>query len=201
MAFNIREFQSNISSLGYLQTNAYEVYFPLPSILAGKTYTVSTGTEASFDSATRILTTRADRVSLPGVNLLTSEVFRDGIGTSEKKPFNAQFTDLTVQFIGDKEGVIWSMFDNWINSIYSFSGSETEGSKYTFNYKNEYSTYMLLKVFNKYGNSVIDIRFERLFPVSIVEIPLSWQDRSNMMRIQVVFNYKTWFTVNSRSAF
>ena len=196
MPFNIRQFKAVFDEFGYIQTNNYEVSIPLPRILTGKR--IQTGmVETPFENIARLMVTRIDRASIPGVNLATSDVFRYGVGVSEKKPYNAQFMDLNLQFICDKYSLIWHFFHKWIQSIYDFAGDEGNFPKFTFNYKDDYISNVYLTVYNKHQKKPITINCESAFPTAVTDSPLSWSDRSNLVRVNVNMTYRAWWPTDT----
>ena len=205
MAFNIESIRQNISSLGYAKRNKFEVFIQAPKILENSLLNVFSR-EINVFNLNRILRYRIEQVDVPGVSLLSSDVKLYGVGPTHKMPYNAQYLDTTFSILLDKNTDIWDFWYNWINSIVNFNGAESSGNSlffsgtlpsYSVKYKDDYSTNMMIVMYDDQGNEIKKINLYNAFPSSIKQIPLSWDDNTNLLRISVSITYSSYTVVGS----
>lgn len=206
MAFNIDRFKENINSFGYLRNNQFEVFVQTPQFMVGKNLN-NNGAETSTYLLNDIMRYRIDQVRIPGVSLISNDMSVYGIGPRQKMPHNSQFHDTTFSILVDREANLWQFWYNWVRYIFEFSGEEpssrnvdTGGKlpRYIAQYKDKYSSIMKIVVYNQNGDIAQSINLYEAFPSSVREIPLAWNDTSNLMRIAVSISY-TYFTVEGSS--
>jgi len=58
-------------------------------------------------------------------------------------------------------------------------------------YKDDYSTNMIITLYDDFGQIVKEIELIQAFPSSVREIPLAWNDNQNLLRIQTSITYTT----------
>ena len=204
--FNIASFSSEIGKSGYLQTNKYLVKFTTPKIL--ENYSIDNKPVLDIE---RIMQIRAESVKIPGVALLMGDVNRYGIGPVQKMPYNASFTSNSITFIADRRGTIYKYFYTWINSIFEFAGASgaivagkpiiSRNASYQTEYKDNYTTDIHVCVFDNSGNQIKEIVMIRAFAESLNEVPLSWNQNNDLMKVTVTFSFRDWqmIAVESKS--
>jgi hypothetical protein len=188
--FNINSFQTNISQYGVLQTNKFIVAFASPPIM--QNVTVS---GASTLSTEQLIQVRAESVKIPGVTLLQTDVQRYGIGSVQKMPFAARFTENSITFISDRNGEIYKYFYTWMNKIFDFSGTADAtnvSASYLTEYKDNYATDLHVYVFDNSGNQIKDIVMYRAYPESINDINLDWSNNNQLMKVTVSMTFRDW---------
>ena len=203
--FNINNFKSHINATGTLNSSKYLVNIVTPPGLLGGNVDNNGATVQNFGRPlSDLITFRGDKIRTPGVALASSNIFRYGIGPSEKKPFNATFSDIGISFIADKNGDLYSFFYSWMNYIFNFSpgsnnnapNKNTQNSglaSYELTYKNYYASDIEIIIYDDSGENPVQIfRLLKAFPISLSEIDLSWSNRSSLMRLNVNFTYKEW---------
>lgn len=198
MPFNIENFKSNLDEYGYLQNNKYELWVNPPRMFEGASLTTES-TQSSPNDIMRNLKFRIDSVKAPGIQLLSADNNRYGVGPTQKQPFNAQFNELGFSFVSDVFGELWQYWYNWIREIYQFNGRDGNSDTlagYTSRYKEEYATFIQLIIYNNEGDIVQSFNFYDAFPTSINEVPLSWNDTNQLVRVGVTLSYKE-FTIQS----
>ena len=183
--FNISRFSTNINQKGTLQNNKFLVQIVEPS-------------QVSNPERVRTLQFRASSINMPGVNLKLISTYRYGIGPEEKTAVNAEFSNISISFIEDKQNSIWKFFSAWIDSIFKFqpgsNGLASAGTTYLSLYKDNYiSRAMKISIFDNEGNNVNTINLTKAYPISISNIDLSWADQSELMKITVGFTFKEWY--------
>lgn len=205
MSFNINRFKDNISGYGYIKNNKFEVFVQAPPILQNSTLNIN-GRETSIKDINNLLRYRIDQVRAPGVSLLSSDLNRYAIGPTQKMPYNAQYFDTTFSVLVDQNTDLWDFWYNWINAIFNFNGQEANGNNlitggriptYTLKYKDQYSTTMMIVIYNDFGETVKTINLYDAFPSSVREVPLGWNDQQGLMRLAVSITYSQFSIVGS----
>lgn len=191
MAFNIQTFADNIATYGNLQTNKFEVRIPVPTLIS----------QGSIQSG--VLSLRADRVDMPGILFDSADVRRYGVGPQIKTPTNAtRFNEVTMSFVETRKGEIYTLFNDWLQTIVDFAGSAGSLSRsptFLTGYKSEYAVDVQIKVFNNEGlnqnfqgapaGPVLELNLIDAFPISLGDTNLSWSNNNELFRTNVVFAY------------
>ena len=204
MPHNINRFITEINRSSILQSSKYEITISPPPVLAGATISTLYGPQKTTETILSEARFFASDTNIPGVIFGTSEVRRDGLGPSEKKPFAPGFTDVFIRFIVDGNGQILSFFHAWMNAIYNFStadqSNQTRGFSYNLQneltYKNDYVSNITIIPYTVTGKEAMGIQLIEAFPVFINDTPLSWAATNNPMKITVGFSFRTWNTEN-----
>jgi hypothetical protein len=181
MPFNIETFKANIDEFGYLQNNKYEVRVYTPKVL----------TRGGIDRMANMLRFRIDSVRAPGVSLLSADNNRYGVGPSQKQPINAQFSEINISFICDEDGELWQFWYDWVRNVFEFSSDATTNRQgnYSARYKDDYSSFMQILVFNNIGETVKTYNIYDVFPTSFNEVALSWSDTNQVLKMGVTLSY------------
>jgi hypothetical protein len=195
MAFSINDILQTIEEAGSLQTNKFEVNFVSPPIMQNVTVSGPSSMINSNDVESMIRF-RADSAKIPGVLLETSDTHRYGVGSRQKMPFNAMFTDINITMISDKNGDLYRYFYTWFNSIFDFCGEVNGGGfrfpQYATAYKDDYSTDLRIIVYNNDGAKVQSIALREAFPLSFNEISLGWAQQNELMKLNITFAFREW---------
>lgn len=195
MPFNIEKFRTNLRDFGYLDNNSFSVYVQTPPLLLGGIN--NQGTPTASAKIAENMSFRIDQVRAPGISLQSADVSRYGVGPTQKQPFNAQFQEITISMLGDHYCEFWQYWYNWTRAIFEFNTSSTNGTpSYSSEYKNRYSSVVMIFIYDHYGNIIQKINLFEAFPSAIREIPMSWGD-SNLMRISVNLSYTEYMIENS----
>ena len=201
MAFNIDRFKSNLDSYGYLKNNIFEVGVQTPNFMSGGSLN-NNGSVSSLNNINNMMKFRIDQTSVPGVSILSGDHPIYGVGPTQKMPYNAFFHDITFSILLDKKADLWQFWYNWVRYIFEFNGTEasslnafpTDGRssslpKFTARYKDDYTSTMQIIMYDTTGNIVQRINLFEAFPSSVREIPLSWNDHGDLLRIAVSITY------------
>lgn len=185
MAFNIEQFKSNISRYGYISTNKYEVIITPPPAMQRT---------AVATNAAELLKFRTKNFKAPGIEILNVDVIRYGLGTSQKMPFSAKFEDISFSVLLDKNSELWNFWYEWHRIIFQFSPNlRIQGSAtYTTEYKKNYATTIELNVYNENGYISNKFNFYDIYPVSMKEVALHWEEQSTLAELELVMNYKEY---------
>jgi|LakMenE01Jun11ns_1017448.scaffolds.fasta_scaffold9957288_2 hypothetical protein len=199
MAFNINKFSTNIRDFGYLDNNSFEVFVQTPPVMTQNGGALGNqGTPVSLKQISENMSFRVDQVRAPGISLISSDINHYGIGPTQKKPTNAQYQETNISMIGDHFCEFWQYWYQWTRSIFQYSGTSTgQAPTYTAEYKDQYSSTIVIVIYDHYGNSIQKINLFEAFPSALREIPLSWGD-GNLMRINVSLAY-TEYTIEGSS--
>lgn len=205
MPFNLRNLKSNIADFGYLKQNKFEVFVQPPKILEN-TILRSDNREIPVNVINNMMRYRIEQVTVPGVSLLSSDVHRYAIGPTQKIPYNAQFYDTTFSVLVDRNTDLWDFWYNWVNSIFNFNGQEPSGNNlttgsrtptYTARYKEDYSTIMMIVIYNDVGETVKTINLYDAFPSSVRPLNFGWNDNTSLLRLSVSITYSSYTIVGS----
>jgi len=215
--FNIQDFRDNISQGGVLQNNKFVVTIVRRlEDHSGNTSAILNGTGVPQNFLDGYLTNaflqfRAEEVKLPGASLEVFNNHRYGVGIQQKFPTNINFTDLNVTFLEDNRGRIYQYMTSWMNSIFNH-GATSEGliSSYGVAYKDDYATDISVSVYNNEGtytgtpetNSsitqpVVTVVFKEAYPIAVNDIPLSWENKSSLVKVSVTLAYTDFYIENA----
>jgi hypothetical protein len=203
MPFNINSFKTNIEGYGYLKNNHFEVLISPPRILLNGSVN-NLGTPTTIREINNNLKFRIEQVRAPGINLISADINRYGIGPTQKQPFNAQFSETTFSILSDGYGEIWQYWYNWLRAIFEFNGTDSSRvgpansvARYTTEYKDNYSTTMQIVIYDTYGNAIQRINLFEAFPTSLREVQLSWGDAQNLLRLNVSITFSEFHIVGT----
>jgi hypothetical protein len=198
MSFNINRFLTNIRDFGYLDNNSFTVMVQTPPVMANA-FMNNQGTPTSLAQITKNMSFRIDQVRAPGISLATADINRYGIGPTQKQPFSAQFQEVNISVLGDHYCEFWQYWYNWERAVFQFNGTSNGGQapNYTAEYKDQYSSTIVIFIHDHYGNIIQKINLFEAYPTALREVPLSWGD-SNLMKINVQIAY-TEYTIENTS--
>lgn len=191
MAFNITEFISEISQYGVSKTNQYDVMITFPSAMDN----LRINGVAPIETARR-LHLRAEDVRIPGISIMTSDNNIYGPGPFQKNAFNVAFTEIPIVFLADKSGDIYKFFYAWMNQIFDFAGpggnTSADNASYGVAYKSNIVSTIIIRVFDSTGKEQIKLTMFDAYPVSMNEIPMSWNQQNELMKVTMSFTFSHW---------
>lgn len=195
MAFNINKFLTNVRDFGYLDNNSFEVFVQTPPAMTQNGGVLGNqGSPSSFKKITENMSFRIDQVRAPGISIMNLDVNHYGIGPTQKKPVNAQFQEISISMIGDHYCEFWQYWYQWTRSVFQYTGTSAgQAPTYTAEYKENFSSTIVIMFYDHYGNIIQKLNLFEAFPTAIRELPLSWGD-PNLMRINVQLAY-TEYTI------
>jgi len=184
MPFNINAFKTNIRDYGYLDNNSFAVLVQPPAALGG-----GNGTGIAQNMSFRI-----DQVRAPGISLMTTDVHRYGIGPTQKQVVNAQFQEIYFSVLCDHYAELWQFWYEWTRYCFQYNGTANgQGPSYTAEYKDRFSSTVVIQIYDHYGNIVQNINLFESFPTSLREIPLSYGD-GGLIKLNIALSY-TEYTI------
>ena len=195
--FNINEFKAKTST-GIMRNNKFLVEIPMPASIQLNNNSTD---RQILNETNRNLQFYCDSTAIPGIALLVSDVRNFGYGPSEKKPYNAVFTDLPLTFISDGLGENLQFFQEWLRSIVNYDLRETMTGQnstyglapYELNYKTDYAVEMKIYVYTEQGDEIIKLTLAEAYPIFVGDIALNWADTNSFARVPVNFTFITWW--------
>lgn len=188
MPFNIDAFKAYIENSGYLTTNKFEVRVYPPINVQGGFFSTLMSEAYSFGTS-REMKFRIDSVRIPGINILSADINHFGVGPTQKQPFSAQFNENNISILTDAYGEIWQFWHNWVTSIFDFT-DPTFG--YISKYKQDYASTIEIIVYDQEGSAAQIITLNEAFPTTIRDVPLSWNEQGNLIRMNIGIAYTNY---------
>jgi|TARA_R100000482_G_scaffold92704_1_gene38382 hypothetical protein len=198
-ARNVADLKASI--LNPSLTSTYECHFnPPTSVRSWLNDRKNLNLGAGYDSIlSDQITLSCREATLPGTSLATHTLDNDRTGVTERHAYRRQYSDVaSFTFYVDNEYNLIHFFENWIAFIVNEGASDALDGNYNYrvNFPNEYKTDIFVKKFEKdYTGRNLDYRFINAYPISINEMPLSY-DASTIMTCTVNFNF-TRYVINS----
>lgn len=170
MSFNINEMKSALSRGGAKPT-LFEVVITNP---------IANG----FDAQIPFL---AHTTTLPSSTIGTYDLPYKGrkIGQAGDRVFQPW----TVSIFNDEDFGIRNTMETWMNAINSHTGNlRLTGTSAPAAYKSQ----ALVTQFSKTGQAVRTYKFEGIFPISVGQIQLDWNNTDTIETFDVEFKYDLW---------
>ena len=168
----------------------------LPPPILGQTTTLNPG-QATTSEISRLISFRADQVRTPNINISAAGINRYGVGPIQKQPFSAEFNDISVSLVSDGNAEIWQFWHNWVNNIFQHSGTSSSYPTYLAKYKDDFSTTIDIDIYTNDGNLSQTIELYQVFPTAISEVPLTWGDQNNPLRMSVTLSFSEYQILGS----
>ena len=206
MAFKINEFRSSFALSGEPASPAnFEV-----SIVRNPTFGLATNAQGqvenalvpfrvrNFDNSFRIesrvvenlLKFRCISCSLPGRILNTTD--RNTYGPNRKIVTSALYQDVVFSFIVSDDKRELDYFDSWQNFIVDNNINIGSAFSHDVRYYDEYVGDIKIKHLDKQNNIKYIITLLEAYPISVEEIPLSWDNTNEFIRVNVTVAYRSW---------
>ena len=205
MAFTPQSFLSNINSKdGLARPNRFQVLLPIPDIVVSaitandiqdpkndgpaQTYIRNNSTGATLK---RWLSLQCEQAELPGKQLQTVDARI--YGPTYKIPYQAQYSDITLQFLCSNSFYERKLFDRWLENIVPVNTNNARFPRGS-GIGDGYLVNITVVQFDDYIKKIYAIELIDAFPISIAAQPLSWGD-DNFHRVSVQFSYQRFRTV------
>ena len=174
MAFNINDFKSRGLTLGGARPSLFQVSIN-PNIGEDPTAV------EKF-----VFTCRASEVPAATIDPVNVPYF----GRQIKLAGDRTFADWTVTVMNDEDYIVRNMFEDWSNKINQFVGNLKllEANAY----KNTDAT---VTQFSKDGSPIREYRFVGIFPTSVSNMALDWDNTNAIQTFDVTFSYDYWVPV------
>lgn len=122
-------------------------------------------------------------------------------GVTENYPFKTDYTALDATFLlplmNDGRNPVLDLFSGWQNAIQDVRNGVD--STRDFTWPNNYRTDIYITAFDRQGQPSIQYHFEKAYPKTVEQIPVTWSDQSEMSRLSVEFTYTCWRLVHNNS--
>ena len=195
MPFNITNFKSALDQFGGpARANLFEV----------RISSIPNGTNSRLGN--RDFSFFCQSVNIPGINLQMADYAPVG-GMPRQFPVGLDNTPLNAIFMMDSDNEILSFFHSWMQSVLNYSQSagsfaEDDGKlPFEIGYKDEYSTNMQIHHYTSdtFEFKYYETRFEKIFPISVGDIELSWESNDSYLTLPVSFAYDRVFYGGERA--
>jgi hypothetical protein len=192
MAFNIRQFSTQLATTGLLRDNRFQVEIGTPNAMRG--------TVVGHQAAMSVLT--CEKAVLPGVTVVDDKVRRYGYGALQKKPVGALFTDAQFVFRCGDDGAVYDFLHAWQQVACNFelrdgvNSATGPGQGYyggELSYKADYVVDVRIKAFSLVGDTAIDVVLRDAWPCHVGDVDVAWASTGNYLRVPAVFSYFDWF--------
>lgn len=187
MVFNINEFKAQVASRGLAKNNLFISRITVPTSLSYLEQYIPT----------RDMSFLCKSMSLPAFDLSYAEVRPQGFGKPEKRPLEFHGGDLIGTFMIDSNFATMKFFHRWMQSItnigdYNGTFTPDTGGKlpYEFAYKDQYAATMEVLVYSgNDANKVYQYKFGNVFPITVGNIDVAWENQAEIMTVPVNFAY------------
>lgn len=147
---NINEFKTSVHKYDLERPNLFAVEFAYPSAL--KNIDGINIVEAVENG--KLVTLFCKNANLPGMNLAVVDNLRYGIGPNVRMPVRGALNDISLTFLSDASGRLYTFFQQWIGLIYPQWGNNTlryvpgEQDTYILDFKKNYQTQARIIMYN-----------------------------------------------------
>ena len=169
----LQEFTSIIKKNGLMRTARYTVEMGRPEIMSRFNY-------SSVDAET--IAILCDQVQVPGLNYSTTANL--SYGETREIPYTRLYDNITMSFYVDNNMLTKKYFDDW---LFSIQNPVTR----TFNYYNQYTTDIIIKVEDLNNESPYAVKLFECYPKNISAITLDYSTR-DVMKLSLTMAYKYW---------
>jgi uncharacterized protein YlzI (FlbEa/FlbD family) len=176
MPFNINDFRGNGLRLGGARPSLFEVKISPANI-----------GEINADAIQKFtFTCRASEVPAATIDPVNVPYF----GRQIKLAGDRTFADWTVTVMNDEDYIVRDMFENWSNKINQF----VENKKMVIG--NDYkSTDAFVTHYSKGGDEIRSYQFVGIFPTTISNMALDWDNTNAIQTFDVTFSYDYWVPI------
>jgi hypothetical protein len=188
MSFNITDITSAINARGGLSKPSH--FF----------ITITPPTKLLNDSYSREAMFFCDSTDLPGLSYSSQNIRMAGYGTTEKRPYNADFNDVLCTFLIDSDGKVIDFFQKWmvlINNWGKESAGVMRGSNLAygeFAWPEEYQATVQIHYYDPVGREILVYTLIHAYPIQIGDVLVGWEQNDSLAKLPIVFTYNTWDT-------
>lgn len=161
---------SNVQkSQDFLRPNKYEIIIIPPKDL-----------NISNDALQRICL-NCNKASLPGKNIATKPSDQGGF-ISKEIPHSVTYASMGLGFYVSKDEIEKRFFDEWQDLVFD------KKARYNLNYYDKYiGTILIRQASSNYWYRLLEV-----YPSSVSDISLSYDDSDAIGKIDITFNYHSW---------
>lgn len=177
----------------YISQSLFEQILNLPNTLIADvtTFLLDNKDKQSISAnpgMSRYLSLQCESASLPGKQLMTSDV--KIYGPSFKVPYQSQYQDQNLTFLCTNEFYERKLFDKWIEAIHP---TDTNNLRYAKGLNSSYLTNIKIIQYDDFIRQIYAVELIDAYPIAISDQPLAWsEDGFHRLTIQIAFQkYKT----------
>jgi hypothetical protein len=147
---NIKEFKSSVQKYDLERPNLFAVEFTYPNILKDVD---GINLVESVENG-KLVTLFCKNANLPGLNLAIVDNIRYGIGPNVRMPVRGALNDISLTFLSDAGGRLYTFFQQWLGVIYPQWGKDTlrfvpgVQDTYVLSFKKNYQTQAKIIMYN-----------------------------------------------------
>lgn len=214
--FDIDDFRAVMAKKGIARSNLYKLVITLPRSLKTSARALNLpSSEGDLDD----ICLYCESVTLPGLQLATTESKPYGYGPQELKAYAPVFNQMQASFIVDAKGYTLSFFRNWMRAIVNYTSegqaiwkanapgpNRSKNAVFESSYKSEYETKLELYVISGVAQTATDnsLKVElvtkttmmRAFPTMIGDSVLNYGVTDQYLSIPVTFSFFDWYSDN-----
>ena len=168
----LNEFIATVAGEGLMRTSRFAVMFTLPSAIV----------EGKYTRDLRKVLLYCDNINLPGITLETTAA--KTFGEAREMPHNKLFDTMNMGFYVDNSMAVKLLFDNWMGAI-------QDPVTRTFNYYKEYTTDIIIDVFDVADKSRYQVTLYQCYPKALNPVQMDYANKE-VMKMVVAMNYKYW---------
>lgn len=192
--FNILEFRSNIESTGGLKLSSkFKIDVPVPKGIRPNV------------TKSDILQFHCKSVSLPGLGIITSDVFRYGYGPIERKPYGTVVNDVMAMMYLDGDNHVKNWFYDWTRLIVNYETRDgmlgendlNNHKAYLFSYKEDYAVDITISFYTQEGKEH-QVVLTEAYPNYLGDVMLDWDAKNQVSMLPVSFTFKDWYETTPR---
>jgi hypothetical protein len=168
----LNEFIATVAGEGLMRTSRFAVMFTLPNAIV----------EGKYSRDLRKVLLYCDNINLPGITLETTAA--KTFGESREMPHNKLFDTMNMGFYVDNSMAVKLLFDNWMGAI-------QDPITRTFNYYYDYTTDIVIDVFDIADKSRYQVTLYQCYPKALNPVQMDYSNKE-VMKMVVSMNYKYW---------
>lgn len=150
-------------------------------------------------SDARHISLLCNATSLPGIQVgLDDRYLPQGYGVVQPMPWGVIFNDITLRFYADNAGLISNILTKWIDSVVKYNDDTVSNNTFHVNYRKEYATNVVIKVYDERKTSIIEYTLHDAFPAAIQDEALAWDDQNGVSTRSVRLVFTRWTIKNNK---
>lgn len=177
---NISNFLSRVRESGFSRLNRIAIVIKPPAELIDI---------LNYKQKDDYLTYFAESVTIPGFEMLTTDLFLGGPPMSI--PIRGNYREVNTTFLVDDDMRQKMFFDAWTNFV------NPKENKFDFRYRDDYIGEIDILQITEDGRSVsYGVRLYEVFPIGMGDVKGSWAEQEPV-RLDVTFSYRYWRSLNA----
>lgn len=167
------------TKLGMARTNRYTISMATPNCISGNVSATGVNLQTVH--------LYCDQLQLPGLNVNTTQI--KTFGEIREMPYEFNYDPIQMNFLVDRNMVVKSYFDQWIQGI---QNSESRTFRY---YKDYIAESITIEVQDLSDNTRYLVILFEAYPKTVSAVQMGYEQK-DIMKLSVSMNYKYWRAVN-----